>query len=347
MSDAAEQIQTSMPGGASDDPDQIQAEIEHTRAEMTETIDAISEKLNPDVLKEQAKEMVKDATIGKVQEKVSNVTGAVTDAMSSVKDTVTNAVGGVTGSDSDYDRSSNYGHGYSTGYNVSGTGFQSRQQSSGVSGVMDSVRSNPVPAALVGVGLGWFLMRSRQSKSHGDQRYYYDPQRHTTQSPIFNEDYRPSASGSYGYGNQGQYQSQGQNEQGRMGQVTSTISDTASSVQETAGQFAGQAREQVGHVPQMARSQGQNLQGWYEQKLQTSPMTLGLVAAGLGAAAGLMLPTTEREGQIMGERRDQVVDRAQTMAQETVQKVQSVAQDVTGAVTETIQDSAQQQGLTG
>lgn len=340
MSDAVEKYQTAMPGGVgeSDDPDQIQAEIEHTRAEMSETIDAISEKLNPDVLKEQAKEMVKDATIGKVQEKVSNVTGAVTDAMSSVKDTVTNAVGGATDSVSDH--ASDFGH--SAGHMVGDAGHQVRYRSSGV---MDSIRANPVPAALIGIGAGWFLMRSRQASSHGDQQTYYNPQRRSTQSPVFNEDYRNSASGSYGYSNQGQNQSE--SEQGRIGQVTSTISDTASSVQETAGQFAGQAREQVGQVPQMARAQGQNIQGWYEQKLQTSPMTLGLVAAGLGVAAGMMLPTTEREGQIMGERRDQVLDRAQTMAQETVEKVQAVAHDVTGAVQETIQDSAQQQGLTG
>src|SRR5687768_11076967 len=88
-----------------DDPVKIQEDIEHTRAEMSETIDAIQGKLSPDVLKAQAKEKVKDATIGKVQTKVSNATQSVTDAVSSVTDSVTGVVTGHSGRDTgDYVR---------------------------------------------------------------------------------------------------------------------------------------------------------------------------------------------------------------------------------------------------
>lgn len=44
--------------------EQTRAEIESTRAEMHDTIDAIQAKLSPDNLKQQAKDTVRDATIG-------------------------------------------------------------------------------------------------------------------------------------------------------------------------------------------------------------------------------------------------------------------------------------------
>jgi len=50
----------------------IEQEIEQTRAEMSSTIDAIQQQLSPEHLKEHAKEVVRDATIGRAQDMVSN-----------------------------------------------------------------------------------------------------------------------------------------------------------------------------------------------------------------------------------------------------------------------------------
>src|SRR3954464_190796 len=88
---------------------QIQRDIEETRAEMSETIDALQERLNPAYLKEQVKEQVaeqvrhvkdtvRQATIGKVEQMVDRV--------------------------SDSGRT-----------------------------VGDTIRANPIPSALVGIGL--------------------------------------------------------------------------------------------------------------------------------------------------------------------------------------------------
>ncbi|HEX8464218.1 MAG TPA: DUF3618 domain-containing protein [Abditibacterium sp.] len=46
---------------------QIRAEIEETRAEMSQTIDALQEKLDPQHIKAQVTEKVHDATIGRAQ----------------------------------------------------------------------------------------------------------------------------------------------------------------------------------------------------------------------------------------------------------------------------------------
>lgn len=53
------------------------AEIERTRADMSETVDAIQDRLSPESLKEQAKDRVKEATVGRAQEAGSGIVGAI------------------------------------------------------------------------------------------------------------------------------------------------------------------------------------------------------------------------------------------------------------------------------
>lgn len=69
------------------DAGQIRDDIAQTRAEMSETIDAIQDKLSPQHLKEQAVEKLHDATIGRAQtlaetakEKVAAISERVADA---------------------------------------------------------------------------------------------------------------------------------------------------------------------------------------------------------------------------------------------------------------------------
>ena len=56
---------------------EIRAQIEQTRAEMTETIDAIQERLSPGRILTEAKESVSDATIGRVKRLATRTNGAV------------------------------------------------------------------------------------------------------------------------------------------------------------------------------------------------------------------------------------------------------------------------------
>jgi hypothetical protein len=328
------------------DPVQIQEDIEQTRAEMSQTIDAIQDRLSPDALKQQAKDKVKEATIGKVQDTVSNATQTVSDAVSSVTDAVTGR------------------------HPSRDTGDYMRYKGSGLVG---TIKENPIPVALIGVGVGWLLKRA-SNRNVGSQPYYYRPERGTIgwgepRSPLFTEGYRQheryTPPMQYGQYQQTQYSSydtsrrQGDTEgfaasvqdaagtvQERAGQMTQQVGQMAGQVGEQVGQVAGQVGEQVGQLPGMARTQADEVRYWYRRQINESPMMLGVAAIGVGALAGLLLPETERESQLMGEKRDELVDRAQTMAQETVQKVQAVAEDVGANVQQTVQQSAQEQGLT-
>src|SRR4029079_1893494 len=56
-----------------ENPEQLRAEIEDTRADMTQTINEIQERLSPEHLVGQVKETVREATLGKVEKVMSSV----------------------------------------------------------------------------------------------------------------------------------------------------------------------------------------------------------------------------------------------------------------------------------
>ena len=81
------------PQVTSDDPDTIERDIEQTRNEMSGTIDEIQERLNPEALKEQAKTMAHDATIGKVVDAKDQAVGKVQEFAGQAADKVRDMTG--------------------------------------------------------------------------------------------------------------------------------------------------------------------------------------------------------------------------------------------------------------
>jgi len=90
-----------------------------------------------------------------------------------------------------------------------------------------------------------------------------------------------------------------------------------------------------------ASNQAKQMPGRLRHLVEENPVRLGLVAAALGGAAALAVPEPRRENQMLGEARDTVVERAQSTAQSTFQKVQQVA----GEVGETVEKEARYAGL--
>jgi len=94
MGEGADEIDGSEPLDATDEDDEIAAargQIEQTRAEMSETIDAIQDKLSPEHLKEQAKESVRAATVGKATEVLSTARRKGAEAATNMRSTAKGA----------------------------------------------------------------------------------------------------------------------------------------------------------------------------------------------------------------------------------------------------------------
>jgi len=297
-----------------DDTDELQDQIEQTRANMSETIDAIQDRLNPQRIGDQVREQVRDATIGRAEQMVSNVSDSAREA------------GG---------------------------------------GVLDTIRANPVPAALAALGLGWLWLK-RPSGDGGSARRRYGGY----------DGYRAPDRGDYGYreyGDQPGYRGYqpgsdqagpaavrqtGRRAQHIAGQAAGTVQDAAGqaagAVQGAAGQAAGAVQEAAGQVQDSAQQLGAQMQYGVrraryglEDALYETPLGIGAIALAVGVAVGLAAPSTDLENQMMGEARDTVVQQAQETAQQTMHKVQHVAQQTADATKETVKQEAQKEGLTG
>jgi NAD(P)-dependent dehydrogenase (short-subunit alcohol dehydrogenase family) len=74
----------------SNDPSEIRSDIEETRAEMSETIDAIQSKLDPQRVKERVADTVREATVGRAQyyaeQARAKIEEVATPAMAAIKD---------------------------------------------------------------------------------------------------------------------------------------------------------------------------------------------------------------------------------------------------------------------
>jgi hypothetical protein len=123
--------ETEAPEGADVDPhaERIVLEIEETRMEMGSTIDEIGNRLQPQTIANDAREKIREATVGKVERIVDDA-------------------------------------------------GQTAQQTSTT--IMDTIRQNPVPAALAAIGVGWLFMKMRDQQStngwssRNSRNYGYD-----------------------------------------------------------------------------------------------------------------------------------------------------------------------------
>jgi len=285
------------------EPEQIRVEIEETRLEMTATVDAIQERLNPSVLMEQAKEHAQDV----VREATDHAKDAVLEATDHAKEAV---------------REATVGRAEEMMHNATDT-------ASGVkSTIMDTIRANPLPAAIAGISLGWlFLKRSHRSSQRGPVAAYSGD--HYWQGNANGDMHRTSPGGV------GHVAGQVQDRAGEMaGQVQDRVGDMAGRVQDRASGMAEQVADTAGHVAEGA----QRMQGRIGEILEDSPLIAGALALTVGAAIGLATPGTEQERELFGETRDNLMRQARGTAHEMGQKVQRVAEQAQDAAVKAVEE---------
>ena len=269
------------PGSLESAPDEvvvIRTQIVETRADMGETIDAIQERLSPQNVKEQVKEQI--------GEKVREAKDAIRDA----------TVG----------RVESMAHSVSETFSQAAEAPVEAAKQAG-SSIMETVRQNPVPAAMIGVGLGWLLMSG--SKRKGDHRHAHDRAR------TYEYEYAPPYTSGAAVGRE-----RGTTEQGAAGQFSGQA-------KEKAEQVAGRAREAAGHVSEKVSRGAHWAESKFERSLRERPLAVGAVALAVGAAVGLAIPETRAEDEWMGEARDRLVEKTQSAARDAADKVKHVAQE--------------------
>ncbi|HJS24025.1 MAG TPA: DUF3618 domain-containing protein [Pyrinomonadaceae bacterium] len=251
-----------------EDAEQIRAEIEDTRAEMSQTINEIQERLSPEHLMGQVKETVREATIGKVErvmETIGEVTEPAREAMSRAGSTIKD----------------------------------------GGREIGNRIWRNPIPLALIGLGVGMLWMRSRRGNGDDYSR---------TSTP------RPRQQNLSGGG-----QMIGRTRYTGAGSESGTLNQ----VKEGASNLASRSTEALSNLGTKASETASEVSNRFAQLLRDNPLAVGAVAVAAGTAVGLALPSTRFENEYIGETSEMLVDKAQEVARGAIDKVQDAAKQMT------------------
>jgi hypothetical protein len=217
-----------------DDPNEIRADIDQTRAAVGEKIDQLQARLDPSRLKQQAQETV--------QEMLTDTANSMTEYVRTHRDDM-------------------------------------------VSSLADAARRNPLPTALVGLGVGWLILESMAGKKR-DEEYRWQGERRNLSSrgmrrsspgyidrefiddEYFDEEYanyRPAttplgASGSAAMGSEYRAEYEGGHDYGNGKQQGSNpVAKAADAVKDTVSDVGHEIKERVSDVTERVSDTGQEI----------------------------------------------------------------------------------------
>ena len=253
--------------GATPEVEELVVAIAETRAEMTGTVEELGDRLDPAVLATQAGDRVREATIGKVESKVEDMTQAASDIMTNAADT------------------------------AQGAG----------AGVMETIRANPIPAALAGFGIGWLVLNRRSAPG-----YRMSNTRSSTWRAYDDRYAQPSA------GLPSAIAEGARSASSAVGDAAASARDTAASTMASVGETADQAASTVGSSVGQAAWQAQ-------RAFESNPLAFGAVAVAVGAAIGLALPATEAEKRVMSEPGGRLIDKVEETVSQPLERMETAS----------------------
>ncbi|HET9456515.1 MAG TPA: DUF3618 domain-containing protein [Candidatus Limnocylindrales bacterium] len=159
-------------------------------------------------------------------------------------------------------------------------------------GLIETIKRNPVPAAMAGIGLGWLWM----NRDKGRKMTW--PQ---TTGPRYSSVQAARFEPSFG------------DRVGEAGdEVSRRASSVASSVGEAASDVASRAKSTAGQVPDQIGEVGQEVGDTAQRLLDENPLAVGAIALAVGTAVGLALPATRTEQRVIGRAGSQLIDQAES-----------------------------------
>lgn len=186
-----------------------------------------------------------------------------------------------------------------------------------------TLKNNPVPTVLTGVGLAWLAMNQKKpfqpgSASSGSGLGGMVSQVADQVSQAF------SGAGDRLHGAADTARDHGQSLRSKAGDLSDRATD---SLDATASQLTDKAHD----VGQRVQEQASEVKGQFEQLLKEQPLVLAAIGIALGAALGAALPSTRKEDELMGQTRDDLADTLKSKGQEAY----AVAKDTVKQATDT------------
>lgn len=219
-------------------------------------------------------------------------------------------------------------------------------------GIMGRVKENPLPAAMVGLGLAMLFRPQDHREEH--EKFVVDVDAPTAY-PVYTE----TAYATYEDNDRGmtdrareRMHDAGDSARDAAHRAQDRMHDAADSVRGTAHDAADNVRDSA-HRAREAASRSMHRAGMKARELGTRtrygarragyqardtfmdhPLVLGAVGVAIGALLGAVIPETDREDELMGEASERVRREAARRARETGEQARHVAEAAAGAAKE-------------
>lgn len=202
----------------------------------------------------------------------------------------------------------------------------------------DSIRNNPVPAAMAGIGLAWFFLSRRR-----DERLMYRGEYQGEEGLRAGERRRGEGittrvrHAAHEVAEKAEHLAQG-------GDGGTSVAEKAREAGEAVTGKAREAGEAVKRVAREATEQGRRIENRVEDWFYQNPLAAGAIVMATGTAIGLAIPISRKEEEWMGPARDKLVGKAGELAHQALGKVEETAakvQEVAGKVEVAARDVGQ------
>ncbi len=305
-------------------PEEARAQIEQTRAEMSETIDALKEKLAPENLMMEAKQTAKETVKGMVEgaveatkESVSHIVEATKETVSHISEKVSH-LGGTASVTATHLGSAVKEAVGTTSENVKHAATTTGSVAKGaIYMVSETIRNNPLPTAIVGGTLIFLFLNGKKNGSSASENTWtsYAETHPTSEQHSAISEVREKVSEV-------------------AGNVRETVTDAANVVGDKVSDTVSTVKHKVSDVASDVGAKAQHQATRAKTAMEENPLMVGAAVLALGAAIGLMIPVTEQENRLMGSTRDHLLDQANEKAGAFAQKAGVVAQKTLDAINE-------------
>lgn len=212
-----------------------------------------------------------------------------------------------------------------------------------------TMRDNPVPVILTGIGLAWMMVASRNppvprfgtGEAHPSDRYAEELD--AASGPGMGERLHDTAAGIRDTAGSIRDRVTGTaaDARDRVTGAASTVSGGIGSAADSARNTAHAAADRARRAASNARWQAQRTRNQFSRMMDEQPLVLGAMGVALGALLGALVPATAAENELMGEARDRLADTARAAAEGAKQALdETITSNGSGAPVAAAPDSA-------
>jgi ElaB/YqjD/DUF883 family membrane-anchored ribosome-binding protein len=277
--DAAQDLGMTDPAGEDPQVEALIVDIATTRSEMSDTVDELGERLAPSAVADRASEAVRQATVGKIETKVNDMTQSASDLVSNAGQTA---------------------------------------QETG-SGIVETIRRNPIPAVMAGVGIGWLWMNRSSSQQRMSQ--WSDGHGRPLRSGWEAGDDGWRRTETAGMGRTG-----GTSMGDRARDASTAVGETADNARRAAGDAVDNLGMTMSRATDTMGANASDVMTQAQQAIESNPLAFGAVALAVGTAIGMALPATQTEKRMMGSTGGRIIDQVESAVSEPLDRMKSQQQ---------------------